>query len=65
MAELVVEDGSPDLHAKMLGKLDVVREDTSGTGAQLVVMLGSQGDPLGPPDIDVQTLPDSPVPIYE
>ena len=60
MAESVVDDGSPDLHAKMLGKLDVVREDSSGAGIQVLVMLGSQEQPLQPPAIDVLMVPHPP-----
>lgn len=55
MAESVVTKGDPALHAKMLGKLDVVRDDKpqSGVDSGVVVIIGQPGQPVGLPVMPV------------
>jgi hypothetical protein len=51
LAQTVINTKNTETALKALGKLDVVREDKQEGGNQLVVMLGSGGGPLEPPNV--------------
>jgi len=57
LADTVVKTADAGVALKALGKLDVVREDGTPAGPQIMVVLGAAIDPLQPPDRAVVALP--------
>jgi hypothetical protein len=61
LAKTIVKSKDAATALRTLQKLDVVRDEATSAGAQVVVMIGSSASPLAPPAIEIRPL--SPVEI--